>query len=65
MSLSPLWSGRRFTPTCVGTTLPVDADGRGRLVHPHVRGDNARFSTLGSWPMAVHLHVRGDNYTSW
>jgi len=32
----------RFTPTCVGTAVPVTLPKRGLSVHPHVRGDGAR-----------------------
>jgi len=31
---------RRFTPTCVGTTIVFDVPANGRSVHPHVRGDD-------------------------
>ncbi len=37
---------RRFTPTCVGTTINHAVDDRGCTVHPHVCGDN-------------HLRLRG------
>ena len=32
--------GRRFTPTCVGTTTSSHASGGTSTVHPHVRGDD-------------------------
>ena len=31
---------RRFTPTCVGTTRPIDQLQYRLSVHPHMRGDN-------------------------
>ena len=33
--------GRRFTPTCVGTSLPFEGGALVSPVHPHVRGDIA------------------------
>ena len=30
----------RFTPTCVGSTLPGEAEGTDDTVHPHVRGEH-------------------------
>src|SRR5690606_20762879 len=50
-------SSRRFTPTCVGTTVTSGSHGLRTPVHPHVRGDNgdvriARAANAGSPPRA-------------
>ncbi len=56
----------RFTPTCVGTTLPSAHRRSLRSVHPHVRGDNRpaspRYRTGGGSPPRAWgqlRHARG------
>ena len=56
--------GLRFTPTCVGTTLPAHRAPRMRAVHPHVRGDDqvigrAGRRAAGSPPRAWGRRCRG------
>ncbi len=51
------WRRRRFTPTCVGTTLSSRSATFSLSVHPHMRGDNlggasGNLVTLGSPPHA-------------
>ena len=58
-------AGRRFTPTCVGTTGPRRRGGGDSAVHPHVRGDNSncssvRFAISGSPPRAWGQRVVGE-----
>ena len=53
----------RFTPTCVGTTGPVNQGWPRRPVHPHVRGDKDVYFTMeqfgnGSPPRAWGQPVR-------
>ena len=43
----PPRSNARFTPTCVGKTLPAPVQVRLRPVHPHVRGEDAECIAVG------------------
>src|SRR5690349_7327414 len=64
----------RFTPTCVGTADALVCVRLVQTVHPHVRGDGVRISTVDmrlggspprAWgrPYVGHCRGRGDRFT--
>ncbi|SUX88784.1 Domain of uncharacterised function (DUF2825) [Chromobacterium violaceum] len=52
-------SGRRFIPTCVGSTASTGEQPRTPPVHPHVRGGARGGRCLVGFLLLVHPHVRG------
>ena len=54
-------ASRRFTPTCVGTTLRLVVASSSATVHPHVCGDNLRTHTLVTYRYGSPPRVWGQH----